>query len=312
MPSPGVQRGDVSIGRGGANQDVDPFAELSAIEAQNRATTDRTQDPSAVPTDADIIAAALGPRDNTDLEASYPTAAGNAYSKLNAEVPRPQGIGPEPGSQTGGVDSQVAYNEASKSYYGHPPNNAGVSRDFTGLGKQTKDFIDAAKGKEPNLGDKFGDWFEQKSMYGAPIRALQNVFPQAHLDRTDHPGHAAFPPGTKAGDPGVYGMLDLPFVGEVPYGPGVGPANASGASRVPEDVSAGGEDWANRMNPGSSYYFGSTYWLRDKHDWAKNLPEEILQAAIQDGEVYRALIELGETVGEEGILEMWAGVLDAG
>ena len=289
---------------------VDPSAALADIEAQNRATTDRTQDPSAVPTDADIIAAALGPRDNTDLEASYPTAAGNAYSKLNAEVPRPQGIGPEPGSQTGGVDSQVAYEEASKSYYGHLPNNAGV-RDPTGLGKQTRDFIDAAKGKEPNLGDKFGDWFE-KSMYGAPIRALQKVFPQAHLDRTDHPGHAAFPPGTKAGDPGVYGMLDLPFAGEVPFGPGVGPANASGSSRVPEDVSAGGEDWANRMNPGSSYYFGSTYWLRDKHDWAKNLPEEILQAAIQDGEVYRALIELGETVGEEGILEMWAKMLDAG
>jgi len=304
---------DIEAGLEGVDYagNVDPFAALADIEAQNRATTDRTQDPSAVPTDADIIAAALGPRDNTDLEASYPTAAGNAYSKLNAEVPRPQGIGPEPGSQTGGVDSQVAYEEASKSYFGHPPNNAGV-RDPAGLGKETKEFMDAAKGKEPNLGDKFGDWFEQKSMYGAPIRALQNVFPQAHLDRTDHPGHAAFPPGTKAGDPGVYGMLDLPFAGEVPFGPGVGPANASGSSRVPEDVSAGGEDWANRMNPGSSYYFGSTYWLRDKHDWAKNLPEEILQAAIQDGEVYRALIELGETVGEEGILEMWAKMLDAG
>lgn len=238
----------------------------------------------------------------TMSEGNQPPALSPVASSSGPDV-NPRTMSEGHSSTTENIDPNKAFSEAFSDW----------SKTLSSAGRNVRDFLSEASGQQGRyasgltLSDKLGGVVESLSL---PLNALQTLgFKNAHIDTSlNEIGPRGFQKGWQ-GEPGTgevgrehwgWDWNDPGITGSiygVPYGPGDPPI-------VPDTVSAGGEDWANRMNKDSSYYFGSTYWLRDKYEWAKNLPEELLQAALQDGDVFRKLVELGESAGEEGILEM--------
>jgi len=99
----------------------------------------------------------------------------------------------------------------------------------------------------------------------------------------------------KVGVPPVVSQeASLAFMGRAPSGgPTVGPGDAAYSQyNIPERQTAHGFGARDYASPTA---VGTTDWLRKVYPWARNLPENILIKATQDGEYLRELISRAET-----------------
>ena len=186
MPSPGAQRGDVGIGRGGIRGDI----ERDDLSAQIGDEADFSEDIAdslglGTVSDQDIAAALGGIASGNRLGSGYGRDWGRSRTDQGIAGGRFDFGGSRSGLLDGGWDDDEAYEgEMMDAYSGLLGGGNGFydeDEDYQGqmMDAYTKDFEGDYDAR--NFGQKFGDWFNKNNPI---INALRSLGIDANLDQS--------------------------------------------------------------------------------------------------------------------------------